>query len=156
MAILPLGKKDGDCSGSGAWFIKRTLYTSWLERLCKPSSLVCGTGNCEEMEEPVEPNMLLKYQKINEICAYSAAKHQKPYSLYVLNCIESTCTSCPSSSPVSRSLPRRTYRTILWDMWAKWVSRDVFPSPASKLLYSNKLKLNTSLTSLRYVRTAVL
>ena len=42
-------------SGSGAWFIKRTLYTSWLERLCKPSSLVCGTGNCEEMEEPVEP-----------------------------------------------------------------------------------------------------
>ena len=100
--------------------------------------------------------MLLKYQKINEICAYSVAKHQKPYSLYVLNCIEFTCTSCPSSSPDSRSLPRRTYRTILWDMWANWVSRDVFPSPASKLLYSNKLKLNTSLTSLRYVRTAVL
>ena len=55
VAILPRWKKDGDCSGSGAWFIKRTLYTSWLGRLCKPSSLVCGTGNCEEMEEPVEP-----------------------------------------------------------------------------------------------------
>ena len=55
VAILPPWKKDGDCSGSGAWFIKSTLYASWLGRLCKPSSLVCGTGNCEEMEEPVEP-----------------------------------------------------------------------------------------------------
>ena len=39
---------------------------------------------------------------------------------------------------------------------AKWVSRTVFPSPASKLLYSTSFNANAVLTSARYMRTAEL
>jgi len=50
-------------------------------------------------------------------------------------------------SPLSKSLPNRNQRTILWLICAKCKSSLDFPSPASKLLYSFNVKLKTLLTS---------
>ena len=67
-----------------------------------------------------------------------------------------TSNRSDNCSPDSKSFPTRTQRTNLWDTCAKWVSRTVFPSPASKLLYSTSFNANAVLTSARYMRTAEL
>ena len=61
--------------------------------------------------------------------------------------------SCP---PDTKSSPTCTLRTILWLMWAKCVFRTVLPSPASKLLYSARVRSKASLTSAKYSKKPVL
>ena len=50
----------------------------------------------------------------------------------------------------------RPFRLSLAPFICPWVSEDVFPSPASKLLYSSTLMLTAAFTSAKYYNTAVL